>query len=340
MYAKFALLLAALLASAAGFAGPEHPPGVAMIEVNHAGRNAASAIWYEAAGDAAAQTQSIRLPLRPIPLARNAAPAPNHGRRALIVLSHGNWGGPYSQAWLAARLVAAGFVVLSTSHPGTTGDDQSAAGRWRLWDRSSDVTAALTRLLEHPEWSVLVDPQRIGFAGHSFGGWTGVSLAGGRYDPLRQRAACETMAKKDLYCDSTLKDDLQGVEIADASASYADPRIKAFYLMAAGPAAGFSDASLQAIRAPFVVDTADFDEVLDARHHSSPLARRIHQAREIVRSAGHFAYVPLCRPFVGAIAARAAGLPICDDAPGVDRATVHRQVAADVVAFFDAVLRP
>ena len=48
---------------------------------------------------------------------------------------------------------------------------------------------------------------------HSFGGWTGVSLAGGRYDPVRQRAACAAMAKKDFYCDGTLKDDVSAVPV-------------------------------------------------------------------------------------------------------------------------------
>jgi predicted dienelactone hydrolase len=84
-----------------------------------------------------------------------------------------------------------------------------------------------------------------------------------------------------------------------------------------------------------LIETARFDEVLDPQTHSSALARRIPSAREIVRPVGHFAYVPLCKPVLGALIARAAGVPICNDADGVDRASVHRQVAADVVAFFD-----
>jgi predicted dienelactone hydrolase len=324
-----------LAASACVAAAPNPVPGITSVEIDNAGRRFTSELWYEAAPGAPSEDFTIRLPLRSIAMARNSIASQGHGKRPLIVLSHGNWGSRFSQGWLATRLVDAGYVVLSTSHPGTLGDDQTVVGRARLWDRSRDVSAALTQLLRQPRWSALIDPDRIGFAGHSFGGWTGISLAGGRYDPVRQRAACETAAKRDFYCDGTLKDDVSGVKTSDAADATADSRIKAFYIMASGPGQGFSEESLQSIRAPFVFETARFDEILDPQAHSSALAKRIPTAREIVRPVGHFAYVPLCKPVVGALIARAAGVPICNDADGVDRATVHQQVAADVVTFFD-----
>jgi len=45
------------------------------------------------------------------------------------------------------ELLNAGYVVLSTSHPGTVGDDQTAAGRYRLWDRSRDVSSAIDEVV-------------------------------------------------------------------------------------------------------------------------------------------------------------------------------------------------
>src|SRR5262249_15339978 len=138
---------------------------------------------------------SFRPPLRPITVARGADPRRDVAKRPIIVISHGNWGSRYSQGWLALKLVNAGYVVLSTSHPGTVGDDQTVAGRYRLWDRSTDVSFALDQVLKDPKWAALIDTPWIGFVGHSFGGWTGVSLAGGRYDPARQRAFCEKSPK-------------------------------------------------------------------------------------------------------------------------------------------------
>ena len=174
--------------------------GTATLDLEHkaTGRKVTSELWFKAAADAKIEWFSPRLPLRPIPIARNADPQPPPRKHPLIVVSHGNWGTSFSQGWLALELVKAGYVVLSTSHPGTIGDDQTVAGRYRLWDRSRDVSFALDEVLKHPKWAALIDADRIGFVGHSFGGWTGVSLAGGRYDPARQRAFCQKPRTKGL----------------------------------------------------------------------------------------------------------------------------------------------
>jgi predicted dienelactone hydrolase len=317
------------------------PVGAITLELDNksSARKFPVELWYEAVAGTRAEGMSIRPPLRPIMIARGAQPNVAVGKRPLIVISHGNWGTRYSQGWLALRLVNAGHVVLSTSHPGTVGDDQTVAGRYRLWDRSTDVSFALDRLLADPNWAGLIDGRRIGFVGHSFGGWTGVSLAGGRYDPMRQRDFCSRLAHKDFYCDSTLKDEVSGLPVGDAGNSFRDPRFKAYYIMASGPGQGFSKASLKAITAPFIVDTAELDEVLDPRANSSPFAAQIPGARETMRRVGHFAYVPECRPVVGGLLARVAGVPICDDPRGIDRAAAHEQIARDVIRFFSATLR-
>jgi predicted dienelactone hydrolase len=317
------------------------PVGTLTLDVDNkaGGRKVTSELWFEAAPGAKLEDFSARPPLRAITIARNAVPLPGTGKRPLIVISHGNWGSRFSQGWLALALVRNGYVVLSTTHPGTAGDDQSVAGLYRLWDRARDVSAALDAALANPTSAALIDDTRIGFVGHSFGGWTGVALAGGRYDPAQQRAFCKNAAKRDFYCEGSLKDDVAGVPAQDAGASYKDLRIKAFYVMASGPGQGFAADSLKAISAPFVVDSAQFDEILAVADNSSKLARQIPSAREVVRPVGHFAYVPECKPLIGAVLARAAGIPLCDDPSGVDRAQVHKQVAHDVVEFFGRSLR-
>jgi len=332
--------LAPVVASASG--EPGGAVGTASIETHDKSRDRrfTSELWFKAKAGAKVEGFAVRPPLRAIDIARNAEPAPEQRGRPLIVISHGNWGSRYSQGWLATRLVNAGYAVLSTSHPGTLGDDQTAAGRLRLWDRSRDVSAALTDVLGHPKWSALIDPNRIGFAGHSFGGWTGVSLAGGHFDPAVQRASCERSPKKDFYCDGTLKDDVRGIATMDARESFKDVRFKAFYIMASGPGQGFAAESLRSITAPFIVDTAQADEILEAAANSTTLARQIPGAREIIRPVGHFVYVPECKSLLGPMLARLAGTPLCDDPAGTDRGAVHRQVADDVIDFFRRHLGP
>src|SRR5262245_9735921 len=314
--------------------------GTATLDLVHqpTGRKVTSELWFKTSPDAKIEWFSPRLPLRPIAIARNADPQRPLRKQPLIVISHGNWGSRFSQGWLALELVKAGYVALSVSHPGTIGDDQTAAGRYRLWDRSRDVSFAIDEVLANGKWAALIDASRIGFVGHSFGGWTGVSLAGGRYDPARQRAYCRNAERKDAYCQGTLEDDVAAVPAHDAEGSFRDDRIKAFYIMGSGPGQGFTPGSLESIAAPFLVDTAQFDESLEPSANSSTLARQIASAREVVRPVGHFAYVPECRWLIGPILTRLAGLPLCEDPKGVDRRLVHQQVAGDVIAFFDRTL--
>ncbi len=94
-----------------------------------------------------------------------------------------------------------------------------------------------------------------------------------------------------------------------------------------------------AISAPFVVDTAEQDSILEPTANSGSLARRIPGAQELRRNVGHFTYVPECKALVGVLLARAAGAPICDDPRGVDRAALHRDAAAAVVRHFNVHLR-
>ena len=141
-----------------------------------------------------------------------------------------------------------------------------------------------------------------------------------------------------MYCEGTLKDDIAGIPAKDAGESFRDARIKAFYIMASGPGHGFVGESLKSISVPFVVDTAQFDESLEPLANSTAMARQIPGAREVTRPVGHFAYVPECRWLIGPILTSVAGLPLCNDPQGVDRAQVHKQVVPDVIAFFDKTL--
>lgn len=331
-----AALLPPVLLSAGLASAEERIVGTETLELKDSatGRNVTTELWFEAPPNAKVEWFSSRPPLRPIPIARSAPLRFPQRKFPLVVISHGNWGSRYALGWLALELVKSGYLVLSTSHPGTVAEDQSAAGRYRLWDRSRDVSFALDEVLRHPKWAARIDANRVGFVGHSFGGWTGVSLAGGRYDPARQRAFCAAAVVKDFYCEVTLEDDVAALPVEDAGNSFADGRIRAFYIMGSGPGQGFTGDSLKSISAPFLVDTAQFDDILEPESNSTNLARQIPGAREILRPIGHFTYIPECRWLIGPPLAKLAGFPVCDDPKHVDRKLVHEQLAVDVTAFF------
>jgi predicted dienelactone hydrolase len=313
--------------------------GTATVEMNDASRARVltSEIWFPAARGSKAEDFSLFPPLVPVSLAINADPAaePELSKpRPLIIISHGNWSTRYGHAQLASSLVRAGYIVLSTSHPGTMNGDLRTELRLRLWERSKDVSFALTEILRDPKWSLRIDAQRIGFAGHSFGAWTGVSLAGGRYEFERQLEACKAQPSKDQYCTGMVKDYTRELSTQDSAGNYADSRIRAFYLMAGGPGAGFTPDSLKAISVPTLFDTAKFDTVLAPSMGSSLLASEIPGSREIVRDVGHFTYAPICRAVLG----RAVLGQICVDPDGVDRRQVHAAIANDAIEFFRGTL--
>jgi predicted dienelactone hydrolase len=327
---------AALLLAAASVHAAELVVGTTTLDFKDASRQRSivSELWFEAAPGTVAQSFAPLPPLQSFALATAAKPAIGVVRKPLIVISHGNWATRYAYAWLATELVKAGYVVMSPSHPGTMFGDLRPEYRTRLWERSLDVSFALSQVLADPVWSELIDAQRIGFVGHSFGGWTGVSLAGGRYSFDRQLQSCRDQATRDQYCSGLIAEFNPATPVADGAGSFKDERFKAFYLMASGPAAGFDEASLLAIRLPMVFDTAKADPVLAPSVGSSLFAQRIPGASETLRDAGHFSYAPLCRALIGRLLAG----QVCEDPPSVDRTEVHARVTADALRFFKARL--
>ncbi len=335
-FARTMFTAGVLLFATAAAAQTPSVVGTTTLEFKDPARSRAitSELWYRAAPGAQAADFAVLPAFLPISIARGAAPAPDLGTLPLIVISHGNWGTRYSQGAVARSLALAGYVVLSVSHPGTMNNDTTVVGRARLWERARDVTVAVDQLLALPQWQGVIDDQRIGFLGHSFGGFAGVSLAGGEWTAAAQAAVCATQAPKDQYCGGFAETEDPTISREGMGQSFRDPRFKAFYIMASGPAGGFSSESLARIRVPFLVDTASMDTILAAPINSSAFARAIPGAREIVRAVGHFTYVPECRPGVSIPAAAF----ICADPPGVDRAATHRAVERDVITFFRGVL--
>lgn len=292
-------------------------------------REITSEIWFKAKNGSKEKDFSIIFPIRSIKIAAEAQPDEQIKKKPVVLISHGNWGTRYSQGWLAYNLAQNGYMVISVSHPGTMREIRTAEGAYRLWDRSRDVSFVLDKILQDPKWSALIDEKKIGFIGHSFGGWTGVSLAGGIYDPEKQRQFCRGHGI-DTYCRDSIQDDISKFDKSDVKNSYRDQRIKAFYIMASGPAQGFSKESLTAIHTPFLVDSSTRDDILDYQQNSKVFAQTIPTAREIPRDVGHFTYVPECKRFIGYLFAKL----ICTDPEGVDRAKSHQEITASVLAFF------
>ncbi|MCX5858867.1 MAG: hypothetical protein NT056_03050 [Proteobacteria bacterium] len=134
--------------------------------------------WHDETRDRALPT-SIWYPARPDGTAdRSHAPYP------LILFSHGSGGNRDNYTFITAHLATHGFVVAACDHQGNVGLEQFIpAEPYMAIKRPQDLSFILDRILESAEGgdqllSGLIDPERVGAAGHSFGGYTTLVLAG------------------------------------------------------------------------------------------------------------------------------------------------------------------
>ena len=113
-------------------------------------------------------------------------PEASGGRRyPLILFSHFSGGDRRSSSYVCAFLANAGYVVASMDHsertmprPSEAHDETEKNARMQalIASRVPDMLFLLERMLETHDAPAQVDPERIGIAGHSFGGWTALAM--------------------------------------------------------------------------------------------------------------------------------------------------------------------
>ena len=196
------------------FARGGHPVGVrtASVQDDARGRTLPVEIWYPAddahAGDDLREETRDRFHVFPAlpPSAQDAVrdAAARPGRFPLVLFSHGFGGHRRQSTFLCTHLASHGYLVAAMDHVGNTTQDvlgslMALPGGGPAPDpvallaaatdyRPSDVSLVLDRLLDGSagDLAARIDSERVGMAGHSFGGWTTLAVSG--RDP-RVRAA-------------------------------------------------------------------------------------------------------------------------------------------------------
>lgn len=253
------------------------------------------------------------------------------GRWPLVVISHGHAGSLWGHHDLAEALARAGYLVALVEHAGDSWHDDSGARSDRvMYGRAYQVSAAIDRVLADPALAPHVDARRIGVAGFSAGGYTALAIVGAAPDLARIPAYCARHPSDPEICGGPGRTELTAAQRRPLH----DPRVSAAFVMAPF-AVPFGPASFRAVRAPIFLAWSDRDaQLLPAENALAirPALTTLAGQREL-RGAGHFVFLAPCTP---ALAARIADL--CRDAPGIDRAAIHAQLAADAIAFFAASL--
>jgi predicted dienelactone hydrolase len=168
-----------------------------LVDASRADRVVPVDVWYPAAAANSGERSVYEL----LPgvgftaaAAHDAAAAP--GRHPLLLWSHGRSGTRCSYALLCEAIAARGFVVIAPEHGGDsladwlvgTFVDDDTNERNRVADARCVLDAVFDPDGPLRSVAVSVDRGRVAVAGHSYGGFTALSLVGGTAPDERVRA--------------------------------------------------------------------------------------------------------------------------------------------------------
>jgi predicted dienelactone hydrolase len=249
------------------------------------------------------------------------------GRHPLVALSHGHGGTLWGHHDLAEALARAGYVVAVVEHAGDNFHDSANFRSDRvLLGRAYEISALIDAVLANP--TLEIDHARIGVAGFSAGGGTSLLAIGAKPDLERVGAYCGRHGDDDEVCGGPVRRELASPRPT------VDRRIKAAFVMAPF-AIPYGEGAFADVTAPIFLSWAEADQrLLPAENAQLVLRAATLRGQRAYPGAGHYVFLAPCP------AAMTAQVPeICTDPAGVDRKTIHQQIAADAVAFFDSTLR-
>ncbi|GHG77336.1 alpha/beta fold hydrolase [Comamonas sp. JC664] len=298
-------------------------------------RTLKTVLWYPTAPDVPMVENEASPIFARFHAVKDAPVASEKRQWPLVVLSHGNGGEAINMAWFGAHLAAHGFMVVSVNHPGNSYGDTSPEGYVRGWERPRDFTALLDGLLAHPSWGPRVDPERIGAAGHSMGGYTALALVGARLNLKTLADICTSPVTRDHPGCEELRDvDYSRIDFAEARASYKDSRVRAAFAMAPGMAGTYEARDVADITAPVALVLAKGDELMPHEENGVHLAKLLPAAKTVVLDdAAHFTFLPECAELGFKVAPM-----LCQDAKPGTRAASHARTNAEAVTFFRRTL--
>jgi predicted dienelactone hydrolase len=313
--ALLCLELVAVTARAAGIRELVIPP-------DRSGPQISARLWTPCASPPKPITVNrgtVRLTIQGV---KNCTPASK--QLPLIVISHGGFEDLFSHHDTAEFLSDAGFAVVTFNH---TQDSGSSAK-----EQLDDIASFLVRPIEvkrvisvvlSSKVLVDIDPQRIGFFGHSRGGYTGLLLAGAVPNFKAPPFPCP----EEWYMCRQMREN----DIPEQHDSGFDPRIKAFVI--ADPVSFFPDkTSLQKVTAPIQLWSSERGGMGVRTEDVTSLKNNLPATPEFHRpvNSAHLDFLFPCSDEE----AKAMSFQCIDDPPGFNRADFHRQFNAQVLEFF------
>jgi predicted dienelactone hydrolase len=306
-------------------------------------------IWYPA--ESSAREVPLEIPgleIFELGVAARDAKLPSTSERfPLIMISHGTGGSGLSMAWLGEALAKQGFVVAAVNHPGNNGAEPYTIEGFALpWERARDLSEVITGMLADSEFGSHIDPNRIGAAGFSLGGYTVIEIACGITDAQGAVRHCDTNHVDGIPVNPaefpTLVQDFRKLVrgrpevLRRSDDSYRDPRVRSIFAMAPALGPAFPASGLKKISVPVEIVAGESDENLPIASNARYFAAEIPGATLHIfpGNVGHYIFVDSCSD-----AGRKNAPMLCVDKKGADRNTIHRATAQMVSEFFHSTLK-
>ncbi|QDW65656.1 alpha/beta hydrolase family protein [Luteimonas granuli] len=252
----------------------------------------------------------------------------------VVLISHGNDGSAVSHVDLAMALASAGYVVAAPTHAGDNYADRSRQNSPALFSqRAEQMRATLDFVLEGWSGAPATDPLKVGAYGLSAGGFTVLTLVGGKPNMAAISEHCrrtpEFICKVLAHVGSPLLDSGQ-----DVGEFVPDPRVRAAAVAAPGLGFTFTGDGLSGVSVPVQVWSGDKDELVPFATNTKLVQEGLGNRAVPKQMAGatHLSFLAPC----GLLKPPA----LCSDPDGFDRAAAHKAMNAELVSFFDASLQP
>jgi predicted dienelactone hydrolase len=314
-----------------------YPVGMTQVEyVDPAdgGRPLNYMLIYPAAPDSAATPVKIFLATN-LHLYQDAPIAGDALKHPLVIFSHGAGGNGSAYAWFGEYLASHGYIVAMVYHyRANTYDSSALYVRGRLWQRPRDLSLHITHLLQHEVWGPRIDPDQIGVAGHSQGGFTALWIGGAEVNPDRF-VAYQRRWKENPVVPAYLRAQMR--LDPEPARDLRDDRVKAAFAMAPGDIQGFGmdGAGLRQMAVPAYLIVGAGDTTTPPEDNAGFAAKHIPHARLDVLPGpvNHEIFGNECDQI-----GRDNYAEACIDARGVDRAKLHEYIGKAALTFFDTNL--
>jgi predicted dienelactone hydrolase len=306
-------------------------------------------IWYPA--EPSARELAVEIPGLNIfelgTAARNAKMPTTPARFPLVVISHGTGGSGLSMAWLGETLAKQGYIAAAVNHPGNNATEPYTVEGFALrWERARDLSEVITGMLGDSEFGSHVDPNRIGAAGFSLGGYTMIEIACGVSDAQGVVHYCDTNQVDGISASPTEFPTLvkafskllrEHPEVLQRSGeSYRDSRVRSVFAMAPALGPAFPASGLKKISIPVEIVAGESDQNIPIASSAKYFAAEIPHAQLHIfaGNVGHYVFLDSCTD-----AGRENAPVLCNDGKGVDRNMIHGDTAQMASEFFRSTLK-